>query len=266
MDIQWYPGHMTKAKREMTENIKLVDVIVELIDARIPLSSRNPDLQPLFVKPRLLVLTKRDLADAKHTERWLQYLETNNESAIAIDLLGDKSLSIIDKRVTQLVPSLRRPPRILVVGIPNVGKSSFINRIAKKSSAKVGAKPGVTRGKQWIRTGSIHLLDTPGVLWPKFEDQDVARRLAIVSSIRDEIFPWEEIALWLLNFLVIHYPDNLAKRYNLDAKSPTILEDIGERRGCLQAGGKVNLEKAAKVVLQDFRAGRLGRITLEFPS
>lgn len=262
MTIQWYPGHMTKAKRMIQEELKLVDGVIEVVDARLPLSSRNPDLQSLTTKPRIMVLTKTDLADPQKTREWIEYWQGQELRALGTDLLQGQGLGEIRQAVAQTFPNLKRVPRLVVLGIPNVGKSTLINALTRRKGAKVGARPGVTRGKQWLSAPGILLLDSPGILWPKFEDQEVAKRLALVASIRDEIFDQGEIAHWLLKFLAHEYPAVLQERYG-DLESEDPLEAIGRKRGCLLRGGVVDLNQAAAVVLKDFRTGKLGAITLD---
>lgn len=273
MTIQWYPGHMTKAKRMLQQELKTVDAALELVDARIPASSRNPDLEELITKPRLMILTKSDLADPQLTDAWIEHYKKNGESVISVDLSGGQAVAEIARAVKSMFPSMRRDPRVMVVGVPNVGKSTLINRIARRKGAKVGARPGVTRGKQWIRGSGLQLLDSPGILWPKFEDQEIARKLAVTAAIRDEVLDQAELAIWLLTFLHEYYPQNLTERYGelsvpdetnpLDSGSLWMLEEIGKKRGCLRSGGVVDLDQAAVVVLTDFRTGRLGRLTLD---
>mgnify|MGYP000892620049 CR=1 FL=1 len=263
MTIQWYPGHMTRAKRMIEEELKLVDGILEVVDARLPLSSRNPELGNLTKKPRMIILTKTDLADPEQTKEWMEYWKAQGETIVGVDLLQGRGLGEIRQCVANTFPSLRRLPRLLVVGIPNVGKSTLINGLTKRKGAQVGARPGVTKGKQWLSAPGMQLLDSPGILWPKFEDQEVAKRLALVASIRDEVFDQVEIAWWFLEFLSQHYPHSLQERYGTLGADDTILEEIGRRRGCLLRGGVVDLNQAAALVLKDFRTGKLGTITLD---
>ena len=279
MNYQWYPGHMTKAKRMMEENIKLIDLIIEVVDARIPISSRNPDIDQLGKnKARRLLLNKSDLADSDQNEAWSRFFQ---EKGFHVLKLNSRSGSGV-KGVLPLVMEAckekierdkrrgiqNRPVRAMVVGIPNVGKSTFINAFAGKACTKTGNKPGVTKGKQWIRINkSLELLDTPGILWPKFEDQQVGARLAMVGSIKDEILNLEELSLELLKYLHRDYPGLLKARYEIE-ESPeplTMLEQIASNRKCIQKGGELDYGKAAGILLEEFRNGKIGRITLEKP-
>lgn len=279
MHFQWYPGHMTKTKRMMKENIKLIDVIIELVDARVPLSSKNPDIDEIVAnKPRIILLNKYDLADTKYTKQWEEYFK---KQGFYTSLLNSKSIKEVNK-VKDLVfeackeriernkrrGMINKPVRAMVVGIPNVGKSTFINSFARKASAKTGNKPGVTKGKQWIKIDkNIELLDTPGILWPKFEDQAVGLRLALIGSIKDEILQSFQLAISLITFLKEHYSDYLINRYGIaiDNDPHIILEGIAKRRGCIEKGGELNLDKAANILLDDYRNGNLGKISLELP-
>lgn len=280
MHFQWYPGHMTKARRMMQENIKLIDLIIELVDARIPLSSRNPDIDELGKnKARLILLNKADLAEDRMNDEWIEYFKEKGYSAVKVNSKkggGIKSIqSVIQEACKEKTERdrkrgiLNRPVRAMVVGIPNVGKSTFINALAGKACAKTGNKPGVTKGKQWIRLNkSVELLDTPGILWPKFEDQEVGLKLAFIGSIKDEILQTEELAAELIKFMNSAYPGVLEEKYDI----PTVadiygcLRDIAESRHCLVRGNELDTEKAAAILLDDFRGGRLGRITLERPA
>lgn len=283
MHFQWYPGHMTKARRMMQEDIKLIDVVVELVDARIPLSSKNPDIDDLAKnKSRVILLNKYDLADSRYTELWKKYFE---EKGYFVALVNSKSGNGVKKvnDVVQLACKekierdrrkgiLNRPIRAMVVGIPNVGKSTFINSFAGKACTKTGNKPGVTKGKQWIKINkNMELLDTPGILWPKFEDQAVGLRLAFIGSIREEILNIGDLSLELIKFLSTYYKDVINKRYELtlnmteELEPVEILTAIAEKRGCKMKGGELDLNKAASFLVDDYRSGKLGNITLEFP-
>ena len=277
MDYQWYPGHMTKARRMMQENIALIDLLIELTDARVPGSGRNPDIDTLAKgKSRIVVLNKADLADHAATKEWRSSFEEEGLLTAAIDSRkgsGVRQLKpLIDEACAQKLERNRRrgiinrPVRAMIAGIPNVGKSTFINSFAGKAAARTGDKPGVTKGKQWIRLNkNVELLDTPGILWPKFDDREVGMKLALVGSMRDEITDSGELAAWLIRYLEKEYPDVVEKRYDVlpDNDVVTVLRGIARRRGCLKAGGEEDLEKASKTLIDDFRSGRLGRITLE---
>ncbi|HHX01833.1 MAG TPA: ribosome biogenesis GTPase YlqF [Firmicutes bacterium] len=268
MDIQWYPGHMAKARRQIQEHLKFIDVVVELTDARIPRSARNPDIIEIHRKPRILAVTKCDLADPARTAIWCQHWQRQQEKVVLLELTNGKGINVLRKEIRKCLTKQKREPRVLVVGIPNVGKSTLINRLAGRSSAKVGAKPGVTRGKQWINAQGFRLLDTPGLLWPKLEDQETARKLAVVAAIKDEIFDSEEITYWLLRFLQDNYPHLLVRRYDLEdpaAEISAIFSLIGYQRGCLLAKGEIDRLQTAQLILKDFRQGLIGPITLELP-
>lgn len=279
MNYQWYPGHMTKAKRMMQENIKLIDLIIELVDARIPMSSRNPDIDELGKgKSRIILLNKSDLADAGLNQEWGSFFK---EKGYFVQPLNAKSGAGI-KNIQALVQEsckekierdrkrgiINRPVRAMVVGIPNVGKSTFINSFAGKACAKTGNKPGVTKGKQWIRLNkNLELLDTPGILWPKFEDQKIGERLALIGSINDEILHVDELAVALIRNLKNSYLDLLEKRYDItiDEDAYDTLKKIAIARKCLQKGELPDVDRASSMLLEDFRSGKLGRITLERP-
>ncbi len=279
MHFQWYPGHMTKAKRMMQENIKLIDLVIELVDARIPISSRNPDIDELGKnKARLILLNKSDLAEEKQNDAWVEYFKNKGFSVVKVNSRkggGIKSIQgVIQEACKEKMERdrkrgiLNRPVRAMVVGIPNVGKSTFINTLAGKACAKTGNKPGVTKGKQWIRLNkNVELLDTPGILWPKFEDQTVGLRLAFIGSIKDEILNVEELAAEMIQFMKKYYTGVLAEKYNIvESEDPyKCLADIAESRHCLLRGSELDTNKAALLLIDDFRGGRLGRITLEFP-
>ena len=282
MNIQWFPGHMSKTRRLISENIKLVDILIELVDARLPLSSRNPEIEKIAGdKPRIVVLNKADMADETANKAWLEYFQsqgiyamtavsTSGKGFSQLNILADKTLA--EKRARDREKGIvRSTVRMMCVGIPNVGKSSFINKLAGKSAARTGDRPGVTTAKQWIKLpGKYELLDTPGVLWPKFEDKDVALRIAFSGGIKDEILDVEELCCHLLEFLRDNYFKNLCERYKLDEELRTlqgfeILGLIGKRRGCVVSGGEIDTFRAATLVLDDFRATKLGKITLEMP-
>ena len=278
MHFQWYPGHMTKAKRMMQENIKLIDLVIELVDARVPMSSRNPDIDELGKnKARLILLNKSDLASEAQNDAWVEFFKSKGFSVVKVNSKkggGMKTIhSVIQEACKEKIERdrkrgiLNRPVRAMVVGIPNVGKSTFINALAGKACAKTGNKPGVTKGKQWIRLNkNVELLDTPGILWPKFEDQTVGLRLAFIGSIKDEILNAEELAAELIQFLKKYYQGVLAEKYAIiEAEEPyQCLADIARSRHCLLRGSELDTEKAATLLIDDFRSGRLGRITLEF--
>ena len=279
MHFQWYPGHMTKAKRMMQENIKLIDLVIELVDARIPLSSRNPDIDELGKnKARLVLLNKADLAEDKWNDAWAEYFKKKGFSVVKVNSRkggGIKSIQgVIREACAEKIERdrkrgiLNRPVRAMVVGIPNVGKSTFINALAGKACAKTGNKPGVTKGKQWIRLNKqVELLDTPGILWPKFEDQEVGLKLAFIGSIKDEVLQTEELAAELIHFLRTAYPEVLADKYDIemDEDDYVVLNRIAKSRNCIVRGNELDTDKAALLLLDDFRNGKLGRLTLEYP-
>ena len=280
MNYQWYPGHMTKAKRMMQEDIKLIDLLIELVDARVPLSSRNPDIDKLGAnKGRMVLLNKSDLADPKGNQAWVEYFKSQGITVLEINSRTGSGLKSIQKAVDEACKEkrerdrkrgiLNRPIRAMVVGIPNVGKSTFINAYAGKACTKTGNKPGVTKGKQWIRLGKgLELLDTPGILWPKFEDQEVGMRLAFIGSINDEILIEDELAIDLINYLKDRYPLSIEKRFNIEeSDNPTeTLERIAKARGCYKKGQEIDYEKAASILMDEFRSGKLGKMTLEYPN
>lgn len=280
MHFQWYPGHMTKARRMMQENIKLIDLIIELVDARVPLSSRNPDIDELGKnKARLILLNKADLAEDRRNDEWMEYFKKQGYSVVKVNSKkggGIKSIqSVIQEACKEKMERdrkrgiLNRPVRAMVVGIPNVGKSTFINALAGKACAKTGNKPGVTKGKQWIRLNkNVELLDTPGILWPKFEDQAVGMRLAMIGSMNDDLLNIDELSLELISYLKQYYPGALAERYQVSEnheRPVEILEEIAGNRNCIKAGGELDYSKAAALVIDEFRSGTIGRITLEWP-
>ena len=278
MNVQWYPGHMTKAKRQMQEDLKLIDLIIELVDARVPLSSRNPDIDRLGQnKSRLILLNKADLADERQNEAWKEYFQGKGFHVVKVDSrngAGMKNIqNVIQEACKEKIERDRkrgiknRPVRAMVAGIPNVGKSTFINSFAGKACAKTGNRPGVTKGKQWIRLNkNVELLDTPGILWPKFEDQEVGIRLAFVGSIKDDILNMEELALKLIDYLKERYTGLLEKRYGIseEGNAVEILGEIAKARGCLKKGEELDYTKASGLLFDDFRSGKIGRITLEW--
>lgn len=279
MHFQWYPGHMTKARRMMQENIKLIDIVVELVDARVPLSSKNPDIDELARnKYRLIVLNKADMADPKITAAWQEYYEERGFLVAKVNSQKGSGIkevkSLIEKACQEKKERDKkrgiknRPLRAMVVGIPNVGKSTFINSFAGKACAKTGNKPGVTKGKQWIKINkNVELLDTPGILWPKFESQIVGLRLALIGSIKEEILNTTDMAIEFISFLKTSYRGVLKERYTVeeDCSDLEILEEIARMRGCLMKGNQTDIDKAGKILLEDFRALRLGRLSLEVP-
>ncbi len=279
MHFQWYPGHMTKARRMMQENIKLIDLMVELVDARVPYSSKNPDIDELARnKSRLIILNKADMADAHVTKEWEAYYKEKGFFVAKVNSQKGTGIKEVKKLIEEACREkkerdrkrgiLNRPVRAMVAGIPNVGKSTFINSFAGKACAKTGNKPGVTKGKQWIKINkNVELLDTPGILWPKFEDQEVGLRLAWIGSIKEEVLNTTELAVELLGFLKEQYPGVIRERYGVEeeAEPVQILEKIAEIRGCLMKGNQVDVEKAGLLVLDDYRSLRLGQISLERP-
>ncbi len=283
MNIQWFPGHMAKTRRLIAENLKLVDVVIELLDARIPFSSRNPEIDSLVNnKPRLVVFNKADLADDNISRQWVRWYEGQGIKCILINSITGKGINEVKARAKEIMaPKIERdrakgkiftPIRTMVVGIPNVGKSSFINKIVGKAMTVTGDRPGVTRGKQWIRISpEMELLDTPGILWPKFEDVEVGKNLAFTGAIKDDVLDTAEIAMELLYRLLDTYPQNLCTRFKLDYDSIKdlgkleLLETVGRKRGCIIARGEIDYSRISAIVLDEFRGGKIGRITLEKP-
>ena len=281
MNIQWYPGHMTKTRRMMEENISLVDVVIELIDARIPYSSKNPEIDELAKnKYRIIVMNKSDLADDRATEIWTKYFEDKGFKVLLTDAKSGKGVNSVTNMAKDLmaekIARLKQkgrifvPVRAMIVGIPNVGKSTFINKYVGKTTAKTGDKPGVTRGKQWIKVKKdFELLDTPGILWPKFEDPEVGLKLAFTGAINDDILDMETAAYEFINLMVATYPDRLRERYNVefDTIEPVheIFEKIGKARGFVVKGGEIDRGRCAKILMDEFRGGKLGKMTLELP-
>lgn len=280
MAIQWFPGHMAKAKREVTEKLKLVDIVFELVDARIPYSSRNPMIDEIIQhKPRLVLLNKADMADKELTGEWINLFAENGVKALAINAQSGTGLREITQAAHGLLAAKferlkakgvrPRAIRAMIVGIPNSGKSTLINRLAKKNIAKTGNTPGVTKAQQWIKVGKeLELLDTPGILWPKFEDQEVGMKLAITGAIKDTLLNLQDLAVYSLKFLASMYPDRLKERYQLENIPTDIVElfdQIGRLRGCLTGGGLVDYDKVAELVVRDIRSEKFGRITFERP-
>lgn len=280
MNIQWYPGHMAKTKREIKENLKLVDVVIELLDARIPFSSRNPDVDEMIAgKEKIVLLNKADLANEEITRRWIEYYKENGIEAIPIDAISGKGLNkiyaICKEAIKDKIEKMEKkgivgkPLRAMVIGIPNVGKSSLINKLGGKSTAKTGDKPGVTRSKQWVKVNKdFELQDTPGVLWPKFDDEKVAQKLAFTRAIKDEILDIEELAYFFVKYLQESNPRILEERYSveLDMDDPyeTMLK-IGRKRGCVVSGGGIDTIRVSNLILDEYRTGKLGKLSLEKP-
>lgn len=282
MNYQWYPGHMTKAKRMMQENMSLIDLVIELVDARAPFSSRNPDIDELGKnKARLILLNKSDLADPKVNQRWISFFREKGFYVLEVNARTGQGLKAIQGMVKEACREKlerdrkrgikNRPVRAIVVGIPNVGKSTFINSFAGKACTKTGNKPGVTKGKQWIRLNKeLELLDTPGILWPRFESEEVGRKLAMIGSINDDILQMTELAEQLAAYLLIHYRSELLARYQIEEEdreytAQTVMELVCGNRKCYKKGQEPDYERASALVIDDFRSGRIGRITLEQP-
>lgn len=278
MNIQWYPGHMTKAKRAMKEDIKLIDLIIEVVDARVPFSSRNPDIDELGQnKARIVLLNKSDLSNDRANDIWAEWFKSQGCYVIKVNSRSGAGLKQINGVVQEACKEKierdkrrgiqNRPVRAMVVGIPNVGKSTFINSFAGKACTKTGNKPGVTKGNQWIRLNkSLELLDTPGILWPRFENQKVGLRLAFIGTINDDILNKEELAQELMKFMLKHYSTVLADRYQIEGEDPyAALEQVARVRSCIARGNELDVKKAGNLFIDDFRSGKLGRVTLEFP-
>ena len=291
MNINWYPGHMAKTKRQIMEDVRLVDIIIELLDARIPISSQNPDIAEITKnKKKIIVLNKCDLADERQNKKWVEYFSHKNIPAVLTDSNSGKGIDECVRKVEKVMEKdlkiqaekgrIGRKIKAMVLGIPNVGKSSFINRISKKTSAGVGNKPGVTKQKQWIRINEkIELLDTPGVLWPKFESEEVALHLAFTGTIKEDILQRTEIAYYLVKCLIENYPKQLCERYKITEEyineqlqneerpeNENIYEiflAIGKKRGCIISGGNIDEEKTARILLDEFKNGKIGKITIE---
>ena len=278
MTIQWFPGHMAKARRQVTESLKLVDIVFELVDARLPLSSRNPMIDEVInQKPRLLILNKYDMADEVETRRWIAYFEERGHTAVAINSFEGKNLQAVTKAAQNILKEKwermkskgmkPRAIRAMIVGIPNVGKSTLINRLAKKNLAKTGNMPGVTKAQQWIKVGKeIELLDTPGILWPKFEDQEIGYKLALTGAIKDSITNMEDLAIYGLRYLALHYPERMEERYGISSVSEDLVETfdaIGKRRRVFAQGGEIDYDQVALLVVRDIRDLHLGKLTFD---
>jgi len=280
MNIQWYPGHMTKTRRQIEADLKLVDAVCEIVDARIPMSSRNPDIDSICEnKPRIIVLNRMDLADPAATKRWIAFFRSKGMAAIATDCKTRKGIAdfqpavrsvLKDKIERNISRGMNKPLRVMIVGIPNVGKSTLINQISGRKGAKAENRPGVTRGKQWVTVDNgLLLLDTPGILWPKFEDPNVGMMLAYTGAVKEDVIDPEELASFLMELLWKYYPDTLRMRYKIDLDKDVpgyiLLEEAGRKRGFLMARGEINTERMAKVLLEEYRSGKLGYFTLEEP-
>ena len=281
LNIQWYPGHMTKTRRQMEEDLKLVDAVCEILDARIPFASRNPDIDAICgSKPRLVILNRTDLADPAATKRWCAYFRSLGLAAVQTDCKSKKGVSAFQPAVRELLAEklqryrekgqVGRALRVMVVGIPNVGKSTFINQVSGRKGAKAENRPGVTRGKQWVSVDrELLLLDTPGILWPKFEDPQVGLMLAYTGAVKDDVLDVEGLACKLIEMLWRRYPQSLRERYKLDCSPDApgweLLEELGKRRGFRISGGEIDLERAANVLLDEYRSCKIGRFTLEEP-
>lgn len=275
--IQWFPGHMAKARREVEENLSLVDLVIEVVDARIPLSSQNPMMNELIKhKEKIIVMMKSDLADPNKTKQFVE--QFNDDQTLSLDVASNHKKDV--EKVIQAIKEVgykaqkkmtdkgvnKRPVRAMIIGIPNVGKSTLINRFVNRKIAKIGDKPGITQHQQWIKIrDDIELLDTPGILWPKFEDKNVGKKLAIIGTIKDNLIPQDDVTVFLLKYVFKYYPESLEARYGLTDIDDMwdVFNQIGKRRGALESGGHVNFDKVSQLVLRDFRSGKLGRITLE---
>ena len=280
LNIQWYPGHMTKTRRQMEADLKLVDAVCEIVDARIPISSRNPDIDSICGhKPRMVILNRMDLADGEATARWAAYFKEKGIAAVATDCKSRRGITGFTPAVRQLLHEkiernaargMAKALRLMIVGIPNVGKSTLINQISGRKGAKAENRPGVTRGKQWVAVDKdLLLLDTPGILWPKFEDPNVGLMLAYTGAVKEDVIDIEELSCRLMELLWAKYPEKVRERYGIDCAPDTpgweLLEAAGRKRGFLLARGEIHTERMAKVLLDEFRSGKLGRFTLEFP-
>ena len=280
MNIQWYPGHMTKTRRQIEADLKLVDAVCEIVDARIPISSRNPDIDAICGnKPRIIILNRMDLADPSATKQWSAYFRSKGIACVVCDCKSRKGIngfvpavqSVLQEKIQRnAAKGMNKPVKIMIVGIPNVGKSTFINQISGRKGAKAENRPGVTRGKQWVTVDpTLLLLDTPGILWPKFEDPNVGMMLAYTGAVKEDVIDLEELACRLIELLYSRYPDAIKERYHIEATDGTpgyeLLEEAGRKRGYLMARGEINTERMSKVLVDEYRSGKLGCFTLEFP-
>lgn len=278
--ISWYPGHMAKTKKQIIEDLKLIDIVIEILDARVPLASQNPDIEEIIKdKNKIIVLNKADLADNNITNKWIEFYKNKGIKAIAVESNNSKGIKDVIEAIKLEYESIKekymqkgrigKAIRVMVLGIPNVGKSTFINSIAKRNTAKVGNKPGVTKQKQWIKvTNEIELMDTPGMLWPKLENKDFAMHLAFVGTIGENAIDKEEIAYYLLEYLIKNYPERITERFNIELKEKEtmeVLEEIARKRGAIISGGNINMQKISDIILNEFQNGKLGRITIELP-
>ena len=278
--LNWYPGHMAKTKKQIVEDLKLIDIVVEILDARIPEASINPDIQEYTKnKTKIVLLNKADLADAEATKKWIEYYKLKGITAIEIEASSGKGINRVIEEIKKQYISIKekyiqkgrigKVARVMVLGIPNVGKSTFINTLAKRSTAKVGNKPGVTKQKQWIKVSDdIELMDTPGMLWPRLDNQELAMDLAFVGTIGENSIDNEEVSYYLLNYLINNYPQNVEDRYGIilaNKETIEVMEEIARKRGAIISGGEINMQKISDIILNEFRSGKLGRITIEVP-
>ena len=278
LNINWYPGHMAKTKKQLIEDLKLIDIVVEVVDARIPLASINPDIQEYIKdKTKIVVLNKADLADENETKNWVKKYNSQGITAVEVEASNGKNIQAVINKIKEEYEKIKekyiqkgrigKAIRVMVIGIPNVGKSTFINSLAKRNTAKVGNKPGVTKQKQWIKIdNNIEIMDTPGMLWPRLDNQEYAMHLAFCGTIGENSIDNEEIAYYLLEYLIKNYPNRIEERYNIkieNKETMEILEEIARRRGAIVSGGNINMQKISDIILNEFRSGKLGRITIE---
>ena len=278
LNINWYPGHMAKTKKQLIEDLKLIDIVVEVVDARIPLASINPDIQEYIKdKTKIVVLNKADLADENETKNWVKKYNSQGITAVEVEASNGKNIQAVINKIKEEYEKIKekyiqkgrigKAIRVVVIGIPNVGKSTFINSLAKRNTAKVGNKPGVTKQKQWIKIdNNIEIMDTPGMLWPRLDNQEYAMHLAFCGTIGENSIDNEEIAYYLLEYLIKNYPNRIEERYNIkieNKETMEILEEIARKRGAIVSGGNINIQKISDIILNEFRSGKLGRITIE---